>query len=716
MRSIRFTLGDDGVALIEIDLADRPQNVLTPEFFADLDEAVTRLQENDAAIGAILTSAKPSGFMAGADLKQVLDWQDAGITSADASGWARSNGAVLRRLETCGKPVVAAINGHALGGGLELALACHRRIVLERADIQIGFPEVTLGLLPGAGGTQRLPRVIGVERALPLLLDGTRLGPAQALAAGVVDEVVTDETSLVDAARAWLRSRPDGVQPWDVKGFKVPGGVGPLAPHAARTFQATSARIRATRGRYPAPHAILSAVYEGTQLSFDVGLQVEAKYFGQLMAGPVSVNLVRAFLRQIDARKRGAQDAHVFQIRRLAVLGAGMMGAGIANVAAAAGMDVILADQSLETAERAVNHVRSHRAREAERKTITPERAAEILSRVEIAQETAAIGEVDLIIEAVFEDRAVKTAVYRQALPMLTEGGMLASNTSTLSITSLAAHIPNPDRFIGLHFFSPVERMQLVEVIVGDATSERTIADAVALVGRLRKTPIIVHDSPGFYTSRVFCTYIDEAMAMLAEGVAPALIENAARIAGFPVSPLAVTDEVSLDLQKRVIDQAHLDGLDARFLRAHAEPVITRMNALGRFGRKSGGGFYDYGANEKHLWPGLTDLFPSAAVQPEPEDVAKRLLYIPSLESARCLVEGVIDDEATADLGSVLGIGYPAWTGGALSLISTVGAESFISDCHRFAFLAGERFEPDAAALISASAAALAARSGRLAA
>jgi len=714
MTTIRFTAGSDGIALLEMDLPGRPQNLLTPEFFDDLDSAVTRLREDDALIGAVLTGGKPSGFMAGADLKQVLDWQDAGVTPVDAAGWVIGNSAVFRRMETCGKPVVAAINGHALGGGLELALACHRRIVLNRSEIQLGLPEVTLGLLPGAGGTQRLPRMIGIEKALPLMLDGTRMSPAQALASGIIDELAADESALLAAARIWLLSRPAGVQPWDVKGFKVPGGAGPLAPHAGQSFQATSARLRATRGRYPAPHAVLSAVYEGTQLAFEVGLRVEAKYFGGLMAGAVSANLVRSFLRQVDARK--PDGAAALTVRRMAVLGAGMMGAGIANVAAAAGIDVVLADRSREAAEQGVEQVRRHRVREVERATITPIRAAEIVARVSAAHEIAATGEVDMIVEAVFEDRAVKAAVYAQVLPMLAADGVLASNTSTLSITSLAATLPDPSRFIGLHFFSPVERMQLVEVIAGNDTSERTIADAFALVGRLRKTPILVHDSPGFYTSRVFCAYIDEAMAMLTEGVSPALIENAARLAGFPAPPLAVTDEVSLDLQRHVIDQAKRDGLDARFLRAHAEPVVEQMNALGRLGRKSGAGFYDYGEDGKRLWAGLAEIFPAAVVQPTAEDVGKRLLYIQSLESARCLAEGVIDDEATADLGSVLGIGYPAWTGGALSLISTMGADPFVEDCRRFAKTVGTRFDPGDAAIAAAAVAAGAARSGRLAA
>lgn len=690
---IDVSTDDDGVLLLRINVQDRPQNVLTPEFYAELDLAVTRLREEDALIGAILTSAKPSGFMAGADLKDLLARHDDGLTAAAAAQWSMECALFFRRLETCGKPVIAAINGHALGGGLELALACHRRILLDRPDIQVGLPEVSLGLLPGLGGTQRLPRLIGVEKALAMLLEGTRLRPAQALEMGVVDELA-DEAGLLAAARAWLLSRPTAARPWDMKGYAVPGGAGPLAPHAARSFQANSSRLKATRSRYPAPQTILSAVYEGTQLAFDAGMRIEAKYFGRLMAGPVSGNLVRAFLRDIEARKRRGDSAETMETRRIAVLGAGMMGAGIANVAATAGIEVAIADQTPEAAQKGVDHVKRQQARNVERGATSPAKAAEILARVQAVDGIDAIGEVDLIIEAVFEDRAVKAAVYKAAAPRLRPGGLLASNTSTLSITSLAAAVPDPSRFVGIHFFSPVERMKLVEVIAGKQTSQRSIADAFALVGRLRKTPILVHDSPGFYTSRVFCTYIDEAMAMLMEGVSPALIENVARETGFPAPPLAVTDEVSLDLQKRVIDQAEKDGLDARFLRAHAKPVVEAMMRLGRLGRKSGGGFYNYEDGGKKLWPGLAELFPPAKIQPEPEDVSRRLLYIQSLESARCLSEGVIDDEATADIGSVLGIGYPAWTGGALSMISTVGHDAFTADCRRFARQVGKRFEP----------------------
>lgn len=716
MTTITTSIDEAGIATWSVDVPGHALNVLTPEFIEELDKAVTELAANEKAIGAILTSGKDTGFMAGADIEQILDMQADGLTPAQGAQWAILNGGVFRRMETCGKPVVAAMNGLALGGGLELALACHRRIMLSGPRNLVGLPEVTLGLLPGAGGTQRLPRMIGIEKALPLLLEGTRITPEQAHAAGIVEELAGDADTLIAKAREWLLSSPTGEQPWDVKGYAIPGGAGPLAPHAARSFQAKTSQIKARQGRYPAPLAILSAVYEGTQLAIDVGLKIEAKYFGTLIGGPVSGNLVRSFLRQNRAKKRdfgGAGDA--LAVSRLGVIGAGMMGAGIANVSAGTGVDVVLLDQSKEAAERAVAHAKKQRTREVEKGKRSEQSANDIVARISPTDDAADLAESDLVIEAVFEDRVIKASVYAKALPQLAEGGLLASNTSTLSITSLAKDLPDPGRFIGMHFFSPVERMPLVEIIAGKETSEQSKRDAFAFVAKLRKTPILVNDSPGFYTSRVFCTYIDEAMAMLREGVSPALIENAAREAGFPAPPLAVTDEVSLDLQKLVIEQAKRDGLDARFLRAHAEPVVAAMNEIGRLGRKTGGGFYEFTDSGKHLWSGLSELFPVTAEQPDAADVAKRLLYIQALESARCLAEGVVEDEATADLGSVLGIGYPAWTGGALSMISTVGVDAFVEDCKCFAEVAGPRFNPDADAIEAAAAEAAKVRSKRAA-
>ena len=695
-----FTLGDDGVAVLTIDAPGRPQNVFTPEFAADLDAAVTRIAGDPAVKGAVVTSGKASGFMAGADLKDLVGAYERGITAAEAAEWVLAASRLYRRLETCGKPVAAAINGLALGGGFELCLACHHRVLADAPGAVVGLPEVTVGLLPGGGGTQRLPRLIGVEAALPLLLDGTRLKPADALKLGLVNELAP-AAEVVARARAWVLANPGAQQPWDRKGFRVPGGTGPLAPYAARTFQAGTSRLKAaTQRNYPAPLAILSAVYEGTQVPIDVGLRIEGKYFGTLLSGPVARNLMRTlFLNKGRADKLERRPAGVPKaaVRTLGILGAGMMGAGIAHVAAAAGMDVVLLDRSEEAASRGRAHVERLQARDVERGRTTRERADAILARIAPTTRYEDLAGCDLVVEAVFENRAIKAEVARAAEAVLSGDAVFASNTSTLSITSLAQVSARPERFIGVHFFSPVERMPLVEIIVGARTSPATVAHALDFVAQLRKTPIVVNDSPGFYTSRIFCSYIDEGMAMLAEGVAPALIENAARMAGMATGPLAVTDEVSLDLQRLVVEQAEADGLPDRFRRLHAQPVIRTFNELGRLGRKSGGGFYEYPADgRKRLWPGLTDLYPLRADQPDVEEVKTRLLTIQALESARCVEEGVITQAADADIGSILGLGFPTWTGGALSYIDTVGIGAFVAECRRLAERHGPRFQPSA--------------------
>lgn len=698
MSTIHFALDDDGVALLTIDLPGRPQNVFTDEFAADLEAAIGRIAGDPAVKGVVLASAKPGGFMAGADLKDLVGAYDRGITAGEAAAWAMRASALYRRLETSGKPVAAALNGLALGGGFELALACHRRVLADQPKAVVGLPEVTVGLLPGAGGTQRLPRLIGIEMALPLLLEGRHVKPAEALALGLVDAVVPAERVL-DEARAWVLSNPNAVQPWDVKGFQVPGGAGPLAAHAPRSFMAGTSRIkRETQGNRPAPLAILSAVFEGTQTALEVGLRIEAKYFGTLLSGPVARNLMRTlFLNKGRADKLERRPARVEKttVRKLGVLGAGMMGAGIAQVAAAAGIEVVLLDRSDEAAAKGKDYAARNLKRDVEKGRLAPEAAEALLARIAPTTDYVALAGCDLVVEAVFESREVKAAVTRAAEAVLSPDAIFASNTSTLSITTLAEQSARPDRFIGIHFFSPVERMPLVEIILGKRTAPETLARALDLVGQLRKTPIVVNDSPGFYTSRIFCSYVDEGMAMLAEGIAPALIDNAARMAGFATGPLAVTDEVSLDLQKLVVEQAQKDGLPEKFLRKHAQPVIGRMNQLGRLGRKSGGGFYDFPpGGRKTLWPGLETEFPVKAVQPEVGEVKNRLLYIQALETARCVEEGVVTDAGEADLGSILGLGYPSWTGGTLSFIDTVGIRAFVAECRRLAALHGPRFEP----------------------
>lgn len=698
MNTIDFDVDHDGVARISINVPDRPMNVFVPDLVTDLAEVVQRLRQDDGIHGAVVTSGKRGGFVAGADLKDFVTAYDRNVTAVMARDWVLKASLILRDLETCGKPVAAAINGLALGGGFELCLACHYRVLVDEPKAVVGLPEVTVGLLPGGGGTQRLPRLIGIERAMPLLLEGRHVRPAEALKIGMVDAVVPAD-QVYATAREWVLKHPGACQPWDVKGFHVPGGAGPLAPHAMATFGGGVAASRGKRGdNYPAPAAILSCVYEGTQLPIDTALRVEVNYFATLLAGPVARNLMRTmFVNKLAADKGARRPAGVAPkpVRKLGVLGAGMMGSGISLAAAGAGMEVVLLDQDQAAAARGKANSAGLLGKDVAKGRLAGGAAEEILARIRPTATFAALDGCDLVVEAVFEDRAIKADVVRQAEAVLSPDTTFGSNTSTLPITGLAQASARPANLIGIHFFSPVDRMPLVEVIVGKATAPQTLAHALDFVRQLRKTPIVVNDSPGFYTSRIFCAYIDEGMAMLAEGIAPALIENAAKQAGMATGPLAVTDEVSLDLQKRVVDQGIADGLPARFLRQHARPVIETFNAIGRLGRKAGGGFYSYPAEgRKRLWSGLTEHYPPRVVQPDVEEVRGRLLCIQALEAARCMEEGVIESAADADLGAVLGLGFPTWTGGTLSLIETMGLATFVAECDRLADSHGARFRP----------------------
>ncbi|NGY07050.1 3-hydroxyacyl-CoA dehydrogenase NAD-binding domain-containing protein [Solimonas terrae] len=697
--TIRFELSDDGIALLSIDVPDRPMNVLTPDLQAELAALVERVASSDSIKGAILTSGKVGGFVAGADLKDFVGAYDRGITAAQAAAISRDMSASLRRLESCGKPFVAAINGLALGGGLELCLACHYRVLVDDAKAVVGLPEVNVGLLPGAGGTQRLPRLIGIQAALPLLLQGRSVKPAEALKLGIVHELA-DADQLIARAYAWLRGTPSAEQPWDRKGYRVPGGAGPLAAHAGVSFTSgTALATGSTQGNYPAPLAILSCVFEGTQLAMDVGLRIESKYFGKLLSGPVARNLMRTlFVNKGAAEKLASRPSGIPKSRvgKLGILGAGMMGAGIAHVAAQVGMQVVLLDSTLELAQKGRDYSARLLARELKKGRTTGERIEAQLARIKATADYADLDACDLVVEAVFEQRDIKAAVTASAEAVLPASATFASNTSTLPITGLAKASKRPQQFIGLHFFSPVERMPLVEVIVGEQTSDETIAKALDFVGQLRKTPIIVHDSPGFFTSRVIMTYTHEGMRMLEDGVAPALIESAGRRAGFPVGPLALSDEVTMALMQSIIKQQEADALPEHHRSTTGRSVIFRMvDELKRAGRRYGGGFYDYPEQEpKRLWSGLAAAYPTSAEQADIDELSRRFLSIMALESARCFEEGVITNPADADLGSVLGIGYPTWTGGVLSYIDTVGVANFVEQCRRLAERCGPRFLP----------------------
>ena len=695
--SIRVEFGGDGIAVIALDVPRAPLNPLSEAIVAELDAALDAALAAADVRGLVITSARPA-FAAGWNLKELLAQMESARDAADL--YARTPGLsrFLRRLETCGKPSAAAITGLALGGGLELALGCHYRLLADEPTAVVGLPEVKVGLLPGAGGTQRLPRLIGVEKALPLMLEGRSVSPREALELGIVHELAPAK-DLLARARAWLATNPDAVQPWDRKGFRVPGGASPLEPRAAGLFTGAAAGVMgAALGNYPAPPAILAAVYEGLQLPIDRGLEVERQYFAGLAAGPVAKNLVRTmFVNKGKADKLARRPAGVAprEVTKLGVLGAGMMGAGLAYAGARAGIEVAVLDTTQELAARSLDYAGRVLAREQKSGRVTEEKARQALGRIRPTTDFADLAGCEFVIEAVFEDRAVKADVTARSEAAIDADAVFASNTSTLPISGLAGASSRPANFIGMHFFSPVERMPLVEIIRGRETGEVALARALDLAKRLGKTPIVVNDSRGFFTSRVFATYCHEGQVLLSEGVAPALIENGGRFAGMPVGPLAVTDEVSLELQYKVLQQARAD-LGPAFEYPAGWSVLRRfVEDLKRTGRKAGAGFYEYPPEgRKLLWPGLEREFPRAASQPTVEEVKRRLLYIQALEAARCLEEGVLSHAADGDLGSILGWGFPAWTGGVLSLVDTVGASRFVDECRALADCHGARFLP----------------------
>ncbi|MEO8224940.1 MAG: 3-hydroxyacyl-CoA dehydrogenase NAD-binding domain-containing protein [Gammaproteobacteria bacterium] len=702
-QAIRIDVDTGGIATVTIDLPGRSMNVITPAFTTELVAAVERIATDATIKAAVVTSGK-AAFIAGADLMDIVNIYGSGASGPELMREISRYAAALRKLETCGKPVAAAINGTALGGGLELCLACHFRVLSDDPKAVVGLPEVQVGLLPGAGGTQRLPRLIGIQPALELMTQGTHVEPAKAKALGIV-HALAPAADVVNVARKWLREAADPVQPWDKKGFRWPGGAGALHPGAQQTFMAGSALIAdKTQHNYPAPIAILSAVYEGSLVPFDTGLRIEARYFTTLLMNPVYRNMTRTlFINKGAADKLVRRPAGVpkSQVTRLGMLGAGMMGAGIAYVSARAGIDVVLLDTTREAADKGKDYSLALLQKRVDQGRTTAEEMEAILGRIHTTADYADLKGCELVIEAVFESREIKADVTRKTEAVIPATAVFASNTSTLPISGLAEASQRPASFIGLHFFSPVDKMPLVEVILGSKTSDECLAKALDYVARIRKTPIVVNDSRGFYTSRVFMTYCNEGMALLQEGVLPALIENAGKQAGMPVGPLAVHDEVSLELSAKIHKQTQVD-LGDKYTGPSAIAVALKFaEQLDRKGKKYGKGFYEYPQagqkdGKKFLWPGIAGVYPPAAVQPHVEEVKKRLLYIQALESFRCFDEGVVTEPADADIGSILGWGYPPWTGGTLSFIETVGLPQFVAECDRLAAAHGPRFRvPD---------------------
>jgi 3-hydroxyacyl-CoA dehydrogenase / enoyl-CoA hydratase / 3-hydroxybutyryl-CoA epimerase len=694
--AIHSSLGDDGVLLLTLDRQGKSMNTIDQVFLDELSAAIDRITTDPAVRGAVITSGKQA-FLAGGDLFEIEAslYRNEGRSAADLVDEIHSLNRVLRRLETCGKPVACALNGLALGGGLELALACHYRVAADDRALQLGLPEVQVSLIPAGGGTTRLPRLLGVQAALPFLLEGKSVDPAGALAAGILHAVVPCE-DLLSVARRWVLENPDACAPWDRKGWKIPGGAGALAPSVAQALVVGNAMLQAgTYHNYPAPLAIMSCVYEGTQLPIDKALRLEAKYMARVLTDPVSRNMLRTlFINKSKADKLARRPAGVPRqaYRRIGVLGAGLMGAGIAYAAAQAGLEVVLLDRTAEAAAKGKAWAAKRLDAAIAKGRGTREKADAVLARIRPTAEYDELAGVELVVEAVFEDRAVKAEVTRRAEAVIPAAAVFATNTSTLPITGLAEQSSRPEQFIGLHFFSPVDRMPLVEVVRGKRTSDETLARALDFVALLRRTPIVVNDSRGFFTSRFFGAIVNEGVAMVGEGVNPALIENVARIAGLPIGPLAVSDEVGLDLAVSVARQTARDVPDYR--PGASLPVIERLvEQCGRHGRKNGKGFYEYAADgTKRLWPGLADLFPRAAVQPDAATLRRRLLYAALVDAARCMAEGVITDPGEADVGSILGVGFPPYLGGPFSMMDTVGLPRLLGECDALAEAHGERF------------------------
>ena len=702
-RDFNTEIDADGIALITWDARNASMNTFDDHTFGQFEAAIEQVLTDPAVKGAIFTSGK-SSFSAGGKLDRlgrmmapaIPEKERVAAILADVTNFQR----LLRRIETGGKPFVAAINGLALGGGLELCLACHYRIASDAPKLVVGLPEAKIGLLPGAGGTQRTLRMMGAEKALPLILEGRTLNAQKALAAGWIDAIVP-ASELILAAKKWLlQAGPDAaVKPWDKPGF-VPPGPDPRTGAGGVAFSVLHARMRGKNyDLYPALTEIERIIYEGWAAPFDLASELEARAFARLALSPVTRNIIRTqFVNMQKANKLERRPAAVpaSDIRTVGVLGAGMMGAAIAHVCALAGLKVVLIDQDQAAADHGREHARRYNARGLASGAMKEATVQATIDRITATTDFSALADVQLVVEAVFEEKSIKQDVIRRSEAAMPADAIFATNTSTIPIGELAGFSSRPERFIGTHFFSPAEKMQLVEVIVGSQSGDEALAIAMDFSKRIGKTPIVVNDSRGFYTSRVFETYFHEAVRMLVEGVEPARIEAGGRHIGMPMPPLAILDEISLELVERVHSQTARDLGDAFEVTPTVKFIAHMVKQEGRLGKKIGKGIYDYLPDgRKTFWPGLAGLAPVAAQQPDHEEVKRRLLTIQAIDTARCLEEGVVRSAADADVGSLLGWSFAAWTGGPLSYIDTVGVPEFVARCDRMAADYGKRFAPN---------------------
>jgi 3-hydroxyacyl-CoA dehydrogenase/enoyl-CoA hydratase/3-hydroxybutyryl-CoA epimerase len=704
--TIRWEQDRTGVVTLVIDDPDQSANTMNQAFRDSLAVITDRLEaEKDTVRGVIITSAKKT-FFAGGDLRDLIR-----VTPETAQELLDGGLAIkrnLRRIETLGKPVVAAINGAALGGGYEIALACHHRIALDAPGSKIGCPEVTLGLLPGGGGVVRTVRLLGIADALlKVLLQGTQYAPQRALQNGLVDDVATTQDELLAKARAFIDANPESQQPWDKPGYRIPGGT-PANPKFAANLPAFPATLRKqTNGApYPAPRSILAAAVEGAQVDFETAQVIEARYFVELAAGQTSKNMIQAFFFDLQAVNSGANRPRGVaprQVRKVAVLGAGMMGAGIAYSCARAGIDVVLKDVSPQAAAKGRAYSEKLCAKAVSRGRTTREKADALLARITATADPQDLAGCDAVIEAVFEDSSLKHKVFQEIQHIVEPDALLCSNTSTLPITALAEGVDRQTDFIGLHFFSPVDKMPLVEIIKGERTGEEALARAFDLVRQIKKTPIVVNDSRGFFTSRVIGHFLNEGVAMVGEGIEPASIEQAAAQAGYPAKVLSLMDELTLTLPRKIRKETKqaVEESGGTWTPHPAEAVIDRMvDEFGRPGRSGGGGFYDYGDDGRRtsLWPGLREHFTRAGSEVPFRDMQERMLFSEALDTVKLLEEGVLTSVADANIGSIFGIGFPGWTGGVLQYINGYegGLPGFVARARELAERYGERFTPPA--------------------
>ncbi|WP_104470656.1 3-hydroxyacyl-CoA dehydrogenase NAD-binding domain-containing protein [Acinetobacter indicus] len=694
MSAIQFEKNADNIVILTLDSPNQSANTMNADFRVALAETVEKLKADEQIAGIIFCSAKKT-FFAGGDLDELIQAQPE--QASDFFQMVEGMKAQLRYIETRGIPVVAALNGTALGGGWELALGCHHRIALNDPKTRFGLPEVTLGLLPGGGGIVRMVRLLGLQTAFPFLIEGKQFGVEKALSLGLIHDTADSADEMLQKAINWIQAHPKSQQPFDVKGYKIPGG-DPKHPAVAQMLAIAPAILRdKTKGCYPAPEAIMSAAVEGAQVDVDTALTIESRYFTYLATGQVSKNMIGTFWHGLNAIKSGAsrpQNIPQWQAKKVGILGAGMMGAGIAYAAAIKGIAVILKDVAVENAEKGKAYSQKLLDKKVAQGRMTAEKRDQILARITPTASTADLAGCDLIIEAVFENQQLKAQVTQEAEGYLTADGVMASNTSTLPISGLAQASKDQSRFIGLHFFSPVDKMQLVEIIKGQNTNRETVAKAYDFVQQIGKTPIVVNDSRGFFTSRVFGTFVQEGLRMLAEGIHPAKIEMAALKAGMPVGPLAIQDEVSLTLSEHVAAETRkaLQAEGKERPRSGADEVIeTMIHQFNRKGKAAGAGFYDYPeGGKKSLWEGLSYWKKEQTV--DEQELIDRFLFVQSLDTLRCLEEGVLESVVDGNVGSIFGIGFAPWTGGALQFLNQYGLKDALNRAQALEQRYGERF------------------------